>query len=238
MPGTAAERLLIGRIARRRGATVITGRIATLQGPVGFGWVEAIAIGGGRVLAAGLAREVSALATARTRRWNLGEKAIVMPSLTDAHLHLIHAALAAEQPDLTELDLAAAAATVAQRHRDLAAAGDVDGWLLGHGWSFSALGGRPHRDLLDRCAPGRPVALWSHDHHTRWLSSAALQRAGVAPRDDPPAGRIERDDAGRGHRHPVRGRRRSRRCRRSRRRMRHGSRPPSMRTRARSRRWA
>jgi predicted amidohydrolase YtcJ len=184
------------RLMDRPADLLITGRIATLQGPDGFGWVEAIAIGGGRVLAAGRAREVSALATARTRRWNLGEKTIVMPSLTDAHLHLIHAALAAEQPDLTELDLAAAAATVAQRHRHLAATGDVDGWLLGHGWSYSALGGRPHRDLLDRCAPGRPVALWSHDHHTRWLSSAALRLADLASREDPPGGRIERDDAG------------------------------------------
>jgi hypothetical protein len=52
--------------------------------------------------------------------------------------------------------------------------GDADGWLLGHGWSFDALGGRPDAGLLDAAAPGRPVALWAHDHHSRWLSSRAI----------------------------------------------------------------
>ena len=38
---------------------------------------------------------------------------------------------------------------------------------------------RPHRELLDAALPGRAVALVSTDLHTLWLSSAALQRAGV-----------------------------------------------------------
>ena len=40
---------------------VISGRIATLRGSSGFGWVEALAIGHGRVLAAGPRAEVEAL---------------------------------------------------------------------------------------------------------------------------------------------------------------------------------
>ena len=65
------------------------------------------------------------------------------------------------------------------------AAGDADGWLLGHGWSFARSARGPIATLLDEVAPGRPVALWSHDHHARWLSSAALELAGLAARHDP-----------------------------------------------------
>jgi hypothetical protein len=41
------------------------------------------------------------------------------------------------------------------------------------------------------------VALWSHDHHARWLSSEAIRRSGVAALADPPSGRVERDGDGR-----------------------------------------
>ena len=68
----------------------------------------------------------------------------------------------------------------------------------------SATAGRSRRSArtrtpawLDEAAPGRPVALWAHDHHSRWLSARAIQVAGLAARDDPPSGRIERDDEGR-----------------------------------------
>ena len=119
------------------------------------------------------------------------------PSLTDSHLHLVMAALAAGQPDLTGMDLVAATTAISEAHRRLLEQGDDSSWLLGHGWSFDALGGRPTAVLLEAAAPGRPVALWAHDHHSRWLSSAAIARAGLAERADPPAGRIERDTLGR-----------------------------------------
>jgi predicted amidohydrolase YtcJ len=68
--------------------------------------------------------------------------------------------------------------------------------LLGHGWSFDALSARPRATWLDKAAPGRPVALWAHDHHSRWLSSAALRQAGLEKREDPPGGRIDRSRSG------------------------------------------
>jgi predicted amidohydrolase YtcJ len=176
---------------------ILTGRIASLDRPSGLGWVESLAIGGGRILAAGRASDVEDLARAGTRRWRLAADIVAMPALTDAHLHLVDASLGAEQPDLTGLDLDGVTAALRRRHDELIARGDDAGWLLGHGWAFDALGGRPQRELLDRAAPSRPVALWAHDHHTRWVSSAALREAALDDRGDPPAGRIERDPAGR-----------------------------------------
>jgi hypothetical protein len=176
---------------------VITGRIATLSGVSGFGWAEALAIGGGRVVAVGSTSDVEPFSGPATVQWRLQDDVVVTPSLTDSHLHLAEAALAAGRPDLNGLDLERVAAAVGDAHGERLQAGDRDGWLLGHGWSLEALGGRPEAVLLDASAPGRPVALWSHDHHTRWLSSEAIRRSGVAALADPPSGRIERGREGR-----------------------------------------
>lgn len=176
---------------------IIDGRIATLSGESGFGWVEAIAVRAGRVLAAGTRVEISALEGAESRRWHLPPTTAVMPSITDAHIHLASAALAAEQPDLNGLDRAGVVDVIARVHQERLEGGDPDGWLLGHGWTFDALGGHPQAGWLDQAAPGRPVALWSHDHHSRWLSARAIQVAGLAAVGDPPSGRIERDADGR-----------------------------------------
>lgn len=176
---------------------VIVGRIATLAGEQGFGWAEALALRGGRVAAVGSVADIEGLVGPATQRWRLGRDRVVAPSLCDAHLHLEAAALAAGQLDLTGLDAAAAQALVSAAHAERLFRGDTDGWILGHGWSFAALGAHPSAAWLDEAAPGRPVVLWAHDHHSRWLSSRAVQLAGLATREDPAAGRIERDDDGR-----------------------------------------
>jgi predicted amidohydrolase YtcJ len=140
---------------------------------------------------------MEALAGPRTKSWHLPPEMAVTPSFTDAHIHCASAALAAEQPELTGLDRDGVMAAIAAVHQELLERGDADSWLLGHGWTFPALGAHPDAAWLDEAAPGRPVALWAHDHHSRWLSARAIQLAGLAPRDDPPSGRIERDDEGR-----------------------------------------
>ena len=180
-----------------RAERIINGRIATLRGTSGFGWAESVAIGGGRVLAVGRRAEVEVLAGPGTLTWALPPALAVMPSFTDAHIHCVSAALAADQPELTGLDRDGVVSAVAEAHRAMLERGDEDGWLLGHGWTFAALGKQPEAAWLDEAAPGRPVALWAHDHHSRWLSARAIQVGGLAALGDPPSGRIERDADGR-----------------------------------------
>ena len=71
--------------------TLITGRIATLAGDDGFGWVEAIGIRDGRVAFAGSEVDLETRADPFTERIALEPDEVAIPGLTDAHLHLAQA---------------------------------------------------------------------------------------------------------------------------------------------------
>jgi len=173
---------------------LVTGRIATFAGADGFGWVEAVGIRAGRVAFAGSAIDLETRADPHTQRFELEPGEIAVPGLTDAHLHFFDAALALEQVDLTAA-ASLEAGLVALRDADRVLPPGT--WLLGGGWDQRRWGGWPTAAALDLAVPGRPVALWSFDHHALWASSAALTRAGVSDRTvDPPGGIIRRLSGG------------------------------------------
>src|SRR6185437_10834174 len=58
-------------------------------------------------------------------------------------------------------------------------------------------GGVPTAAELDPQTGDRPAYLPNRDHHSAWVNTAALRRAGIdASTEDPVDGRIERDAAG------------------------------------------
>jgi hypothetical protein len=175
---------------------LVTGRIATLGGPAGPGWVEALAIAGGRVIAAGTHSDIEALVGPGTRRLAMAPSQVAIPGLTDSHLHLAEAAVARRRVDLAEATTVEGfvervrAASVALR--------DADAWIEGAGWDADTMGSWPTADDLERAAPGRLVALWAHDHHALLVSERALVEAGIdGDRADPDGGVIRRDASGR-----------------------------------------
>ncbi len=173
------------------GLLVHGGAVATLAGDHGLGLVDAIAVVDGRVTAAGTLESVGAPTGAR--RLHLEPDDVVLPGLTDAHVHVLEAALAAERVDLTS------APTLED---GLLAVGNADGrlrdrgaWLEGGGWDPTRWGRWPSAADLERIAPGRRIALWAHDHHALWVSDAALAAAGIDERTaDPDGGVIRRED--------------------------------------------
>jgi predicted amidohydrolase YtcJ len=175
---------------------LVVGRIATLAGGTGFGWVEALAIEAGRVVAAGRLSDVESVAGPATRRLLLAPSEVAIPGLTDAHVHLLEAALAAERVDLSRArTLADGLAFVARAHAMLP---DPDSWIEGGGWDPNVWSGWPTADDLEAVAPGRRVALWAHDHHALLASHRALADAGIDARTgDTPGGVIRRDESGR-----------------------------------------
>ena len=169
---------------------LITGRIATLEGESGFGWVEAIGIRDGRVAFAGSEVFLETRADPFTERIRLEPDQVAVPGLTDAHLHLAQAALASRHIDLGDArTLDEGLARLREGHERLPA----EAWLEGHGWDSDRWGGWPTADALESVAPGRKAVLWAHDHHALWASHAAI-RAADLPEGDPPGGVIRRAD--------------------------------------------
>jgi predicted amidohydrolase YtcJ len=121
----------------------------------------------------------------------------VLPGFHDAHNHMAWFGLS-----LTEVDLRSPAVTsldelyaaVAER-----AAGTAPGdWVVGAGYDQNKIGGHPHRDALDRAAPGRRVWLKHTSGHMCAVSSAVLADLGISSSAvDVPGGRVVTDAAGR-----------------------------------------
>ena len=52
-------------------------------------------------------------------------------------------------------------------------------WIVGFGWHDSQWSSAPHKDLLDKLFPNKPVYLAKGDGHASWVNSAALKELGL-----------------------------------------------------------
>lgn len=119
----------------------------------------------------------------------------VLPGFQDAHVHPVQAGLEMNGCDLTRANGLDDYVDIIAAH---ALANPDTAWITGGGWSMDAFpGGVPTAAVLDRIVSDRPVFLPNRDHHSAWVNTVALQRAGItAATPDPADGRIERDDRG------------------------------------------
>lgn len=157
-------------------------------------WAEAISVQEGRIVAVGTLQEAQA-ALPDAQVVDL-PGAMVVPGLLDVHNHFVWAGRAELYemfvPPFFSLDQVLAAV------RD-AAAGKAPGeWIVGGIWGSSLMDqlDQKARKRLDEAAGGRPVMLRDDSHHNRFVSSAALEAAGIQDdTPDPTNGRIVRDPA-------------------------------------------
>ncbi|NOK58287.1 MAG: amidohydrolase [Chloroflexi bacterium AL-W] len=152
---------------------------------------QAIAVRDGRVLAVGSEGKVHAATGGRAEGINLRGR-VVIPALTDAHVHLVWHALGRREVRLEDVDSFDAAL---QRIKNGAERMPKDGWILGGGWDHTRWGGRwPTAADLDELFPDQPVLLVRKDGHSAWVNSRALAIAGVDNSvEDPPGGSIRRE---------------------------------------------
>jgi predicted amidohydrolase YtcJ len=159
---------------------------------------EALVVDGERILAVGGADLADQL-DGRAEKYDLAGR-IVLPGLTDAHIHLHQYALSLQKVDCETPTLEACLERVAQRAR-ATAPGE---WILGHGWAQNdwpdlADGGNgfPTSALLDAVAPEQPAYLTAKSLHAGWVNTAAMRLAGIsASTPDPADGKILHDAAG------------------------------------------
>ncbi|HKB77755.1 MAG TPA: amidohydrolase [Myxococcales bacterium] len=158
----------------------------------------AVAVRGDRIAALG--EEAERMAGPSTRVVELRGR-LVTPGMNDAHCHLGAGGLSMLEVDLRGASSLREIESRVRAAADKAAPGE---WITGRGWDQTRLrpselgsGGWPTRETLDRASPRHPVYLRRVDGHTAWVSSRALELAGIDGRTpDPPGGEIVRDARG------------------------------------------
>lgn len=119
---------------------------------------------------------------------------VVLPGLTDAHLHLQEYVTSRQVVDCEVDSKAECLRRVSERARQT----PVGEWVRGHGWNQNEWGGDwPSAADLDALIPDHPVYLTAKSLHAAVANRAALQRAGLTPSTPEPAhGNIQRDEQG------------------------------------------
>ena len=161
--------------------------------------VQAMAIGGGKVLAVGTTEEVTRLAGPKTRLRDLNTantSTFVFPGFNDAHTHLGNAGRTKLNVDLTGVKSLAAMLAKIQTFANAAPAGH---WLTGGNWDHTLWAQKtlPTRQDLDKVTGSHPAFLDRIDGHISIANSAALAAAGITAKTRPPqGGAIDLDASG------------------------------------------
>jgi predicted amidohydrolase YtcJ len=175
-----------------RASTVILGQVVVAALPNGLERADAVGITDGRILVAGTRQDVLDAAAPDARIIDVRDRAVI-PGLHDFHLHLVNVARAHREVALADLPSSAALLSAVA---DAVAALPGGAWLLGRGWTEDLLPVAVAQ-RLDAIVGRHPAMLVSHDGHSLWASSAALELAGLSTTSpDPSGGRLERDTAG------------------------------------------
>ena len=148
-------------------------------------WVEALAIRGDSIVAAGTTAEVEKLRAPSTKVIDLAGR-MVMPGIIDDHTHFIWGSAG-----LVGVQLAGARTVdeVKQRLSAYAKAHPNETFVYGAGWEYGFFPptGLPTKEILDEYYPNRPVEIMSGDGHSLWVNTKALNMAGIT-RDTPDPG--------------------------------------------------
>jgi predicted amidohydrolase YtcJ len=175
-------------------ATVLTADANNTQ-------AEAVAVWGGRIGAVGSARDIEALADARTKKIDLKGRC-VLPGLTDPHVHFADGgASMMHRIDCRDFYSNVRSITqIIEKIKEQADTQPPGTWIVAHGspmQNFRMPEKRfPNRRDLDAAAPNHPVSI-NFGAHITIANTKALELAGVnAATPAPAGGAIEFDAAG------------------------------------------
>jgi hypothetical protein len=150
--------------------------------------LEAIAVGGGKVIAVGTSAEIARLAGSKTTVRDLkGTGTVVFPGFNDAHTHLGSAGQTKLNVDLRGVSSLGEMLEKVQGYAAKAAPGH---WLTGGNWDHTLWPDKklPTRQDLDKVTGGHPAYLSRIDEHIAVANTAALKAAGVSGKTAPPQG--------------------------------------------------
>lgn len=154
---------------------------------------EAVAVENGHIVAVGGNEEILNVYATRARARDM-QNCVLLPGLTDAHIHLENYARSLTYVDCETTTRAECLRRVAERAQKT-----LPGeWIFGHGWNQNLwTEGFGSRQDLDAAAPRNPVYLTAKSLHASWANTAALQLANIsASTADPEGGSIPREAGG------------------------------------------
>lgn len=156
-------------------------------------WAETVAVSKGRIIYVGPDRPAQSLIGPQTVVIDLRGK-MLLPGFHDSHVHVVSGGVELDECQLSELT---SQQQIVETVRQYAEQHPQKKWIRGAGWQLPLFpNANPHKSLLDKAVPDRPVLLYAADGHSAWANSRALEIAGVTKNTpDPMPGRIERDPA-------------------------------------------
>ena len=160
------------------GADVIftRGKIIPLPGAAP---VEALAIGGGKILALGKRRTIEDLKSANTKIVDLDGRTM-MPGFIDPHHHTILASLIFELLDDVGYANFATRGKLLAELRAIAARTPPGQWISCSNFDNLLQGGDLSREELDTISTSHPIFVWYTNGHDACVNSMALKIAGIA----------------------------------------------------------
>ncbi len=138
---------------------------------------QAVAVRGNRIVRVGSHAEVRAWRGASTRVIDaLGNT--LLPSINDAHFHLLHGSI---NLDGAILDSVLGYDALVSSLNKFAAENPEREWLQGYSLRYNMGPGFTPltRHHLDAIVPDRPLIIIAYDGHTAWANTVALERAGI-----------------------------------------------------------
>lgn len=138
-------------------------------------WAEAVAVTGNKIVFVGSNEDAQKLIGDQTKVIDTKGKT-VMPGFVSGHDHLVGAGWLLAGVRLTD---AKDQEELLKLVKDYAEANPDLKYILGNGWNFEQIEGRPTAAMLDAIVPDRPVILTDYTCHEAWLNSAALKLGNV-----------------------------------------------------------
>jgi len=155
---------------------------------------EAVAVGGGRILAVGTTAEMRKLSPSGIKLVDLGG-ALLLPGFIDSHTHFLAGGFALKSIDLRKAKTRQEfVARIAAKARELG----PGRWVLNGDWDHQQFEPPelPRKEWIDAVTPANPVCVNRLDGHMILANSAALKLAGVTRATPvPPGGEIVLDPA-------------------------------------------
>jgi len=150
-------------------------------------WVQALAITGTRIEAAGNDQEILARRQAKTEVIDLNGKTVI-PGISDSHTHMWLGAMVLHGINLSTPEFSITpndSETLVGKIKAFAAGHPDEKVIFGRADFGTTPPAVPTHELLDRAVPDRPVIIHHTSEHALWVNAKALALAGVG--DEPVA---------------------------------------------------